>query len=165
MKIKFVIIFLILFFEIAQSNSTISKKIELIDKSKLTQIIKTRNGRILLLNIWATWCIPCREEFPDLVKLNSIYKNTIEIIGISVDDIDDSEKKVLPFLNNNNVDFKNFISSFKKEEDLINILNIEWNGALPATFIFDVNGKQIKMLNGKQSYLDIKNLLDDILKK
>src|SRR5205809_6964033 len=42
-------------------------------------------GKVVLVNFWATWCPPCREEIPDLVKLQARYKDTLQIIGIAQD--------------------------------------------------------------------------------
>ena len=44
------------------------------------------HGKVVLLNFWATWCGPCREEIPDLIELQTKYKDRLQIIGISVDD-------------------------------------------------------------------------------
>ena len=43
-------------------------------------------GKVILLNFWATWCHPCKEEIPDLVALQTQYKNDIVVLGFSIDD-------------------------------------------------------------------------------
>jgi peroxiredoxin len=43
-------------------------------------------GKVILLNFWATWCHPCKEEIPDLVTLQSQYKDDIVVLGFSIDD-------------------------------------------------------------------------------
>lgn len=43
-------------------------------------------GKIILLNFWATWCHPCKEEIPDLIALQNQYKNDIVVLGFSIDD-------------------------------------------------------------------------------
>jgi len=54
------------------------------------------HGKVVLLNFWATWCGPCREEIPDLIALQAKYKDNLQIIGISVDDDEaDIVKKVV----------------------------------------------------------------------
>ncbi len=115
--------------------------------------------RNLLINIWATWCIPCREEFPDLVRLSDSYKNKIDILAISVDFEDELNSKVLPFLESVNVNFPVYISNFKNDEELIKFFNLDWNGALPATLIYNDKGKQIKILEGKQSYESFSSIM------
>jgi thiol-disulfide isomerase/thioredoxin len=47
------------------------------------------HGKVVLLNFWATWCPPCREEIPELIDLESRYKDRLQVIGISMDDPDD----------------------------------------------------------------------------
>jgi len=96
--------------------------------------------------------VPCREEFPDLVKLAQDYDKNIRVIGISVDDSDDLDSKVIPFLKNQNAEFENYLLKVVDPEDFINLLNKDWSGAVPATFIYDNTGKQNESLIGNQSY-------------
>src|SRR5438874_307652 len=59
-----------------------------------------KDSRPLLLNFWATWCDPCREEFPDLVKLDADYKDKpLNFVAVSLDDITDINSEVPKFLN------------------------------------------------------------------
>jgi len=126
--------------------------IDLVDEAELEKIISERSGKFLLINIWATWCIPCREEFPDLVLLKNNYKNKLDVIAISVDFKDEVNKKVIPFLSQTKVNFPVYLSDFSKDEELIKFFSSDWNGALPGTFIYDKAGKQIFQMEGKQSY-------------
>jgi len=123
--------------------------VETINVEKIDEVLSNRNGKPLLINVWATWCVPCREEFPDLVNLSEKYKTKIDIVGISVDFPEEIDSKVIPFLEKHNAGFTNFIVDAKDPEDFINLLNKEWSGAIPATFLYDKNGKQLKYLVGK----------------
>lgn len=146
-----------------QSGSDPTKKprsnypVELLDESGFQKLIRERNGKKLILNVWATWCLPCVEEFPDLVKLSTSLDANYEIAGISVDDPDEIESKVVPFLKKNNPPFKIFVSNFKKQDDLINALNSKWNGAIPATFIYDSTGSQRTYFIGSRSLKQFEN--------
>ena len=86
-------------------------KVEKINQATLEKLIKNRNGKVLFLNVWATWCAPCKEEFPDLVKLADKYKNLkVDIIGLSVDYTDEIDSKIIPFLKKNKANFKIYVN-------------------------------------------------------
>jgi thiol-disulfide isomerase/thioredoxin len=164
-KHKFVIIVGLILFSslnlIAQSSKNI--KVEEIDKSKLEKLIKNRKGKVLLLNIWASWCPPCKKEFPDLVKLAEKYKNSkVEIVGLSVDDKDDLQTEVIPFLQKNNANFKIYIQNFKNIEELISFFP-KWEGAIPLTVIFDKNGKEKKFIIGMRDFEFFDKAIQEVL--
>jgi len=164
-KHKFVIIIGLILFSslnlIAQSSKNI--KVEEIDKSKLEKLIKNRKGKVLLLNIWASWCMPCKKEFPDLVKLAEKYKNSkVEIVGLSVDDKDDLQTEVIPFLQKNNANFKIYIQNFKNIEELISFFP-KWEGAIPLTVIFDKNGKEKKFIIGMRDFEFFDKAIQEVL--
>jgi len=137
--------------------------VELFDLTTWQDIRTRYQGKILFINTWATWCLPCKEEFPDLVKLAKNYQNSdVVIIGVSVDYPDELESKVIPFLRSQSVNFSNYVQNFKKPETLINLFNDQWRGAVPATFIYDKNGIQKAFLLGKQTYNDFKDAIENI---
>jgi len=153
--------FLLCFLLIAAGFSFIQSNditIEKIDKSKLQKLIKERKGKLLFLNVWATWCEPCREEFPAIVKLANEFKD-VDFAGISVDFPEEIDSKIKPFVKSNKVNFPIYVNAFANDEELINMLNKDWNGAIPATFIYDKSGKLIAFIEGKKSYEEfVKNI-------
>lgn len=145
----------------AQSDSSIEVKI--INTNDLKSIFEEAKGNALFINVWATWCEPCREEFPEIVKLADNYKNEIHFIGISVDDAGDLSGKVIPFLESQNASFKNYLLKVKEPEDFINMLDKDWSGAVPATFIYDKSGIQKAVLIGKQSYSQFESAIKKVI--
>jgi thiol-disulfide isomerase/thioredoxin len=128
-----------------------------LDADGLKKLLTAHQGKILFINVWATWCVPCKEEFPDLVKLADTYKGTeVEIVGLSVDYADEVKSRIIPFLNANQVNFPQYVQNFKEQEDLINLLNKDWRGAVPATFIYDKNGQQKSYLLGQHNFEEFK---------
>jgi len=154
-SLKIILILLVLFSTITEPNVSQTKKlpeVEVINVEKLKKIIDENRDRAILINIWATWCIPCREEFPDLVKIANDYKDEVRVIGISLDEPEILDTQVIPFLKSHNAEFENYILKTVEPEDFINLLSKEWSGAVPATFIYDKKGYQKEILIGKQSY-------------
>jgi thiol-disulfide isomerase/thioredoxin len=138
--------------------------VDLINKELLAKIIKERKGKPLFLNLWATWCVPCKEEFPAINKLAEEYKD-LEFIGISVDFPEEVESKIIPFLKSQKAKFVSYVNGFEGDEELINTLDKDWNGALPATFIYDKNGKKVSFLEGKKSYEEFRKEIEKAKKK
>ena len=149
-------------YALAQSN--ISPQIKIINVTDLSELINENKDRVLLINVWATWCVPCREEFPDLVKISESYSNKVRVVGISVDDSEVLDSNVIPFLKNQKAEFENYLLKVIEPEDFINLLSKEWSGAIPATFIFDKKGNQKEKLIGKQSYELFEQAVKEVIK-
>lgn len=126
--------------------------VETVTVEEVSKLISDRQGKPLLLNVWATWCAPCREEFPELVKLAELYAEQLDVIGISVDFPEEIDSKVLPFLESQNAFFPNFVLDVRDPMEFINLLDEDWNGAIPATFIYTEDGEQVGSLIGQQSF-------------
>jgi len=144
-----------------QSNDEI--KVDIINIEELNAIINNRNGKPLLINVWATWCTPCRDEFPDLIRLAKDYDDQIEVVGISADSPEEIDSKVTPFLQQINSSFSNFIIKFNDPEEFINLMNIRWGGAIPATFIYDKYGIQKEFFVGKKNFSDFEKRIKNYL--
>jgi len=146
-----------------QKSNIRSVRVDRLDASRFKILLKQHEGKVLFINAWATWCAPCKEEFPDLVKLAEEYAHSdVAVIGISVDYPDEIESKIIPFLQDQRVNFPNFVQNFKRPEDLINLFNEKWRGAVPATFIYDKKGQQRSFLLGKQSYEQFKAEIESV---
>ena len=153
-----------LFIFISLSSATFSQNdISVVDKEDIEKIIIERSGKTLLINIWATWCTPCREEFPDLIKLYEKYKSEVDVVGISVDYHDEIESKIKPFAKKMNVNFPVYVNGINDAEAFINLFDSEWKGAIPATFIFDPDGKNVNKIYGKMDFDYFENAIKQIL--
>lgn len=146
--------------------SALDIKVERLNEQDFETLMETNKGRVVLLNVWATWCKPCREEFPDLLKVKTYYKDKdVSIISISADYPDEIESKILPFLKSfKTINFPVYVQDFKKADEFINRLHKEWNGALPATFIYDKTGKQQAFFIGKKDVKGFKAEIEKVRK-
>jgi thiol-disulfide isomerase/thioredoxin len=149
--------FLILFFAFALifgAGINYAQEVKpLSTKKDMDELMEANKGKVVLINFWATWCKPCVHEFPDLVKLYNDYKDKgFVVLFISVDVPDDVDSKVIPFLKNQNVDFTSYYNNFDKPEELINLIDKKWEGAIPSTYIYDKDGNLTKHILGSTSY-------------
>jgi thiol-disulfide isomerase/thioredoxin len=93
-------------------------------------------GKVVFLNFWATWCGPCRAEVPDLVDLQSRYKDRLQILGLNVDDDDPAE--IQKYVNENGINYP--VAMVPAE------LRTEYGGipALPTSFVVDTQGRVVQ---------------------
>ena len=126
------------------------KKIEpfsLIDMNDKKKTISNSDGKLLLLNFWATWCPPCIKEIPELMKLEKKYKDSIEVLFISVDS---NPKKVIPkFLKKNG--FKKLKIFVDNELEITKKLKVK---IMPTTLVIDKNMQELSRVEGYINWLD-----------
>ena len=97
-------------------------------------------NKTVVLNFWATWCQPCVEEIPSFVKLQKEHPE-ISIVGISMDELD-HEPQVQIFARKHGMNYRVNLRDGDDFEKMVNSIDPQWIGALPATFVFK-NGKRI----------------------
>lgn len=117
----------------------------------LVAVAKTPGARATLVNVWATWCIPCRQEFPELVKLERDYRDRgLRVVFVSADFSDETDQ-VKEFLAEHGVTADTYL---KTGDDMafIDGLSPKWSGALPATLVYDAGGDLIRFWEGKADY-------------
>lgn len=136
-----------------------------IDGKQLSTAIAAEKGHVVLVNFWATWCVPCREEFPDFVRLEKALRNRgLRVIGVSTDLAKDLPK-VEKFLAAAHPDFPNYRKkSGGDDQDFIEAVDSKWGGELPFTVLYGKDGRKLKVLSGKQSYADLEKAVAPLLK-
>ncbi len=121
----------------------------LIDQQGYQDIITKYRGKPLIINFWATWCEPCREEYPMLNELAKKYApEGLQIVGVTLDD-DGDMILVRRFLARNLPVFPNFRKPPGKDEQFINGVNPKWSGVLPASFFYARDGRLIGQIFGE----------------
>jgi thiol-disulfide isomerase/thioredoxin len=124
--------------------------------------VREAGARAVVLNVWATWCGPCREEFPDLLRLREAYRERgLELVLVS-GDFEDQIGEVREFLASHGVDFATYVKT-GRDMEFINTLSPDWSGALPATFVYDGDGRRRDFWEGKASYADMERRVLPVL--
>ncbi len=116
---------------------------KIIDQEGYKKLLDRYRGKALLINFWATWCEPCRDEYPMLNELAKQYApQGLHVVGISLDD-DGEMILVRRFLAKHRPVFPNYRKRPGKEEEFINAVNPRWSGAIPASFFYAADGRPI----------------------
>lgn len=105
------------------------------------ELLAASKGQVVLFDFWASWCPPCRAEMPHLVRLEQKLRDRgFRLITVSADEPED-KAAVLALLRKNNVPGPVFIKSTAGDDAFISAIDPKWNGALPALFLYDRQGK------------------------
>ena len=107
----------------------------------------------MLVNFWATWCVPCREEFPDLARLDKAYGGRgLRVLGVSTD-LARETAAVKKFLAEQKPGFPNYRKKGGgDDEQFIDAVDKSWGGELPFTVLYARDGKKARVLSGKHTY-------------
>ena len=134
-------------------------KVTQIDAVAMQNLLKREgeNQKPLLVNFWATWCAPCIEEFPDLVKIDNDYKGKIDFITITLDDVEELNTGVPKFLRRMKAEMPTFLLKTDDEGAAISTVYKDWAGGLPFTIFFDGKGAVVYNRQGK--------VVDEVLRK
>lgn len=100
------------------------------------------SGKVLVLDFYATWCMPCRESVPHLIELQRRYENDVRVVGLNVGGTDDLTR-VADFARELNITYPLGLP----DNDLVSLL-ITGPDQIPQTFVFDREGKLEKRLVG-----------------
>ncbi len=104
-------------------------------------------GKVVFLNIWATWCPPCREEMPAMESLYAKMKGqAFEILAVSIDK--SGAEAVAPFMKQNNLSFPALLDPKGTTQELYRISGV------PETFIIDKNGIIVSKIIGPRNWAD-----------
>jgi peroxiredoxin len=129
------------------------------DLEGVKKILKNDGKKLRLVNFWASWCPPCRAEFPDLVTLYRMYRGRdFEMIGISVDDAK-TKDNVPAFLEKAQASYPNRIYSGTDLEALINAVDPKWEGAIPYTLLIKPGGEVLYRHLGAIEPLEVKKVI------
>ena len=149
-KRNFTLLLLTLTIVIVLLNSTNNDEIEIINYSNVNDGVMLKdlkevstinlNDKFLILNLWASWCIPCENEVSELKILSET--EGYSVIGILVED---SAENGMEFIQKNNITYQNVLDSAVAERILIQFI---WSG-VPTTLVLDNNFEIIKTINGE----------------
>jgi thiol-disulfide isomerase/thioredoxin len=119
-----------------------------VNEVALKKLLKP-NGKPLLVNFWATWCDPCREEFPELVKIDNENKGKIDFLTVSLDDLADIDGAVPKFLTEMKADMPAYLLKTDDENATIAAIAKDWSGGLPFTILYNEKGEIAYFRQGK----------------
>jgi len=137
-----------------------------IDTEMLKGLITQHRQGPLLVNFWATFCDPCRDEFPDLVKIDNDYRpRSLEFVTVSLDDMSEIKKEVPKFLGSMKAKMPAYLLNVPDPEPAINFVDPGWRGSLPATFLYNEKGEVVYKHIGRVNTMELREAIEKVVKK
>ncbi len=116
-----------------------------------TRVVAPKTGRVVLVNFWATWCDPCREEMPALAAAAKAFPSKdLAVVLVSIDSLAKSAE-VVKFLAKEKVPFVCWQAKTHDDQKFIEAVDKSWSGAVPYTLIYDRSGAVVAKLAGPQT--------------
>ncbi len=124
--------------------------IEPVNASTIPDKVREADADFVLVNFWASWCAPCRDEFPDFMRFDEKHASvTVRFVSV---DVEEDLEYTVAFLEEEGVTGPTFMR-VGEEQAFFTDVNPEWiYAAIPATAVYDRNGNQLAFWQGKVDY-------------
>jgi thiol-disulfide isomerase/thioredoxin len=128
-----------------------------LDQDAYVRMLQSHHGKVVLVDFWATWCDPCREELPKLAALSKkLDPRKFELITISADE-PEQEAAAASFLEKQSVSPPRYIKHAEDDQVFIDSVDRKWSGALPALFLYDASGARIASFIGESDAAEVES--------
>ena len=127
-------------------------QLQMADWKRVMQEVATQKGKVVVLDLWSTSCLPCLQEYPHLVTLQKRYPNDVVCLALNLDYAGIKSKppefyrpRIERFLQKVKPNFKNFVCT-TKADDFYDSIKL---GSIPAVLVFDIDGKMAQRFDNK----------------
>src|SRR5690349_20207343 len=147
------------------TEQALPTNVEVINLAGLKDLLSKPKDKPLLVNFWATYCDPCRDEFPDLVKVDSDFRpKSLDFVTVSLDDVGDIKTKVPEFLAHMKATMPAYLLDVSDPEPAINAVDPKWQGDLPATFLYNAKGEVVFKAFGRVNTAELHQAIERLVK-
>lgn len=137
-----------------------------LDERSYRQMVAAHHGQVLLVDFWATWCAPCREELPKLVSMSDGYRSKgVALVTVSCND-PEQKPQALSYIRQKGAPGPYYIRQVDDDDAFAAAIDPRWgkaSGALPALFLYSRNGRQAQSFVGDTSMKVIQTAIERAL--
>jgi thiol-disulfide isomerase/thioredoxin len=137
--------------------------LQTINEAGYRDLLKGHRGSVLLVDFWATWCGPCREELPQLVALSAkLDRRRFQLVTVSSDEPEQATAAAKVLVANKTPE-PFFIKNVEDDSRFINSVDPKWSGALPALFLYGRDGKLVRSFVGEVEMTEVEAAIRRLL--
>lgn len=153
-----IFVWMLCLFAVRMADAKGTPNLTLKDLSGHSQRLSDLRGQVVVLNFWATWCTPCREELPRLSTLSAEYAGrNVHFVAVSIDDAKD-RARIEPYLTRQNIHLDVWVGG---NSDLLGRFGL--GDIVPGMLILDEQGEVMTRIMGEAKDEDIRSRLDWLL--
>ena len=150
----------------ARAQSASERELKSVDPAAIKAMVAAHKGKVVFLNFFATYCVPCHTEFPDIMKLQTKYKDSLQVVEVSMNDRTDAAERaeMLKYVEEQKPPFPVYIAS-STDDEFYKSMDSRWaqSEALPMTMIFDRDGKEAHFYQKALSLADMERDVTPLL--
>lgn len=131
-------------------------RLQPVTAGEFSAVLTETRGKVVVLNLWATWCTPCLKEIPDLMQLEQeLAARGVKLVAVSMDDPAELGR-VEAFRREHFPDFASYLRNEPEMDTLVSVVDPAWNELLPTTYLIGRDGKVARRIQGKRSLEDFR---------
>jgi thiol-disulfide isomerase/thioredoxin len=130
-----------------------------VSAAELIDEVRAVDSDLVVVNFWASWCLPCREEFPEFIRYSrEADPDDVQVKFVTID-FEEDLPHAAQFLKEHGVGGTTFVKN-GREGPFINEINPSWSGAIPATAVYDRDGNRLAFWEGMVTYDQLARRID-----
>ena len=162
--LRFALLIAWLLFTGARPAIAAEPPLTLVRAPELQQRLESERGRVVILNLWGTWCVPCLREIPDLMEVERrLAPRGVRLIGLGMDEGSQRDALVLPFHRKHFPAFRSYLRNESDMDTLVSVVDPAWNEILPTTYLIGRDGKVFRKIQGRRTVEEFIALLEPAL--
>ena len=153
-----------LFFQVTPLSPEVDHEFLVVDFEGFQDYLSKKSDKVLVVNFWATWCVPCVKELPYFEEAHQYYADSdVEIILVSLDFSNQLDKRLVPFVDDRNIQSEVIVLDDPDANAWIDKVDPSWSGAIPATMVKHGDKKSFYE-QSFHSFEELKSIIQPFLK-
>lgn len=127
--------------------------------------LAAERGHTLIVNLWASWCAPCRREIPELVRLEQEYARCgLRVLGLALDEPAELATAVAPTIDRYFPAFRTLARDAASLDSFASVLDGAWNEVMPTSYVLDRDGTVVRRIQGGKPYAEFAAAVTPLLR-
>ena len=140
------------------------KTVEPINAAEFRQLLAHYQGKVVLVNLWATWCAPCLKELPELAKLQEQYRDKgLHVLTVTIDEPEILETRVKKVWRDRAAGLPAYLQTEVTPDKFVSLIDPSWAEIMPTNFVLDREGKLKATLTGGKTLAEFEAAIRPLL--